>query len=52
MREGHLRILASPDQFELAKKLSGDDRPLRRRDPVDLLRMALPWTVSPAGQTG
>lgn len=45
VREGRLRTLASPDDLELAKKQGGDGRPLRRRDPADLLRMALPWIV-------
>lgn len=45
IREGRLRMLASPDDLELAKKPGGHGRPLRRRDPADLLRMALPWVV-------
>jgi uncharacterized protein len=43
MREGRLRMLASPDDLELTRKPGGDGRPLRRRDPADLLRLALPW---------
>ncbi len=49
MREGRLRMLRSPDDLELAKKPGGDGRPLRRRDPADLLQMALPWIEPDAG---
>jgi len=47
VREGRLRTLTSPDELEPAKKPGGDGRPLHRRDPAGLLRMALPWIVSP-----
>jgi hypothetical protein len=49
IREGRLRTLVSPDELEPAKKSGGDGRPLHRRDPADLLRMALPWILSPQG---
>lgn len=43
MREGRLRTLAGPEDLVIAKKPGGGGRPLVRRDPAELLRMALPW---------
>jgi uncharacterized protein len=41
-REGRLRLLRDPGEIVLVKK-RGDGRPVRERDPEDLLRLALPW---------
>jgi hypothetical protein len=41
MRDGRLRELRSPDDLVIAKQPPRDGRPLHRRDPGDLLRMAL-----------
>jgi len=43
MREGRLRLLHDPDEIELAKKPEGAWRDRVRRDPRDLLRLALPY---------
>jgi predicted glycosyltransferase len=42
-REGRLRFLSDPDQLEIAKKSSATGERRARRDPADLLRLALPW---------
>jgi predicted glycosyltransferase len=41
--EGRLRPLKDPDEVELVKKASGSYERRTRRDPRDLLRLALPW---------
>ena len=41
MRDGRLRDLRSPDDLVIEKQPPRDGRPLHRRDPGDLLRMAL-----------
>jgi predicted glycosyltransferase len=41
-REGRLRFLQDPEEVELEKKPAGDVR-RARRDPNELLRLALPW---------
>jgi uncharacterized protein len=47
MREGRLRFLDDPDEIEVVKKRPEAWRRRVRRDPAELLRLALPW-VSPA----
>jgi hypothetical protein len=42
-REGKLRFLTDPTEVELVKKPPGLERERVRRDPADLLRLALPW---------
>jgi predicted glycosyltransferase len=41
-RHGRLSLLRDPDEVELVKK-PGDGRPVRERDPAELLSLALPW---------
>jgi uncharacterized protein len=41
--EGRLRFLRDPDEIELARKPPGAWRDRVRRDPRDLLELALPW---------
>ena len=41
--EGRLRFLADPADLEIRKKPEGAWRDRVRRDPADLLRLALPW---------
>jgi hypothetical protein len=36
-------MLRDPEDLVIAKKPDGGGRPLVRRDPADLLAMALPW---------
>jgi uncharacterized protein len=43
IREGRLRLLEDPAEINLEKKAPGALRDRRRRDPADLLRLALPW---------
>ncbi len=42
-RDGRLRFLADPAELEIEKKLPGGWRERVRREPSDLLRLALPW---------
>jgi uncharacterized protein len=44
VREGRLRLLRDPAEIEPAKKPPDSWRNRVRRDPRDLLRLALPWT--------
>jgi hypothetical protein len=41
--EGRLRFLTDPAQLEIRKKPPGAWRDRVRRDPADLLALALPW---------
>jgi predicted glycosyltransferase len=41
-REGRLRVLSDPEELEIEKKASSAER-RARRDPEELLRLALPW---------
>ena len=41
--EGRLRVLRDPGEIALAKKPAGRERERVRRDPRELLRLALPW---------
>jgi len=41
--EGRLRILEDPGQLTVERKPPGIDAKRIRRDPADLLRLALPW---------
>ena len=43
VREGRLRLLHDPSEIELAKKPEGTWRKRVRRDPRELLRLALPY---------
>jgi len=42
-RQGRLRLLRDPDEIEIARKPPGAWRERTRRNPSDLLRLALPW---------
>ncbi len=42
-REGRLRFLADPAELEIEKKPPDGWRARVRRNPADLLRLALPW---------
>jgi predicted glycosyltransferase len=42
-REGRLRFLSDPDELELVKKPADATATRTRRDPAELLRLALPW---------
>jgi len=42
-REGRLRFLADPAELEIEKKPPGAWRERIRRNPAELLRLALPW---------
>ena len=42
-REGRLRFLADPAELEIEKKPPGRWRERIRRNPAELLRLALPW---------
>ena len=42
-REGRLRFLRDPDELEVVKKPADGWRKRVRRDPAELLRLALPW---------
>jgi predicted glycosyltransferase len=46
VREGRLRFLEDPEEIEVVKKAPDAWRRRVRRDPAELLRLALPW-VSP-----
>ena len=48
-REGRLRFLHDPEEVELAKKAADPGAPAARRDPADLLRLALPWLSGGSG---
>ena len=43
VREGRLRLLHDPDAIEVRKKPRQGWRDRTRRDPAELLRLALPW---------
>ncbi len=43
VREGRLRFLRDPSEVDLVKKPAGAWRDRVRRDPSDLLALALPW---------
>jgi predicted glycosyltransferase len=43
VREGRLRLLHDPDEIEVARKPEGAWRDRVRRDPRELLRLALPY---------
>jgi uncharacterized protein len=43
IREGRLRLLGDPGEIELERKPRGSERERVRRDPAELLRLALPW---------
>ena len=45
-REGRLRFLGDPREIEVRKKPADAWRNRVRRDPSDLLRLALPWTFA------
>ena len=42
VREGRLRLLRTPDEIEIRKKAPGGWRDRVRRDPAELLSLALP----------
>ncbi len=42
-QEGRLRLLGDPSELEIRKKPPADRHARVRRDPRDLLRLALPW---------
>jgi predicted glycosyltransferase len=42
-REGRLRFLRDPEEIDIVKKPGDGWRTRTRRDPRDLLRLALPW---------
>jgi uncharacterized protein len=44
MSEGRLRSLRDPSEVQLVKKTPGAHSKRTRRDPAELLRLALPWT--------
>jgi predicted glycosyltransferase len=44
--EGRIRFLTDPEQLVLEK--ASERSPAARRDPAELLRLALPWVVSGA----
>jgi predicted glycosyltransferase len=44
--EGRLRLLRDPEEIAVRKK-EGSGEPAIRRDPGDLLDLALPWTAQP-----
>ena len=46
--EGRLRLLRDPDEIELRRKPADAAAARVRRDPADLLALALPWTLSGA----
>ena len=43
IREGRLRVLRDPGELELERKPAGAWMARTRRDPAELLRLALPW---------
>jgi predicted glycosyltransferase len=43
IEEGRLRMLSDPDELRLERKPTGAWRARVRRDPADLLALALPW---------
>jgi predicted glycosyltransferase len=46
LREGRLRVLRDPAQIRLEEKSSGATRARRRRDPSELLRLAVPGAAA------
>lgn len=48
IREGRLRLLRDPAEIKLEKKAPGAFAGRRRRDPAELLRLAIPWIREPA----
>lgn len=46
-REGRLRFLRDPDELSPVKKPEGLWSSRTRRDPAELLRLALPWLTEP-----
>jgi uncharacterized protein len=48
IREGRLHLLRDPAEVRLEKKASGALGARRRRDPAELLGLALPWLRGPA----
>ena len=49
VREGRLRLLRDPEAIDVRKKPAATWRNRVRRDPRDLLRLALPWVAGPTG---
>ena len=47
-REGRLRFLKDPGQLTVERKPPGAYENRVRRDPADLLRLALPWLAGAA----
>ena len=47
-REGRLRFLSDPAELVVEPKPPGAVERRRRRDPADLLRLALPWLAESA----
>ena len=47
-QEGRLRFLRGPGDLVLEPKPAGAYEQRVRRDPADLLRLALPWVAEPA----
>ena len=50
VREGRLRLLRDPDDVEVRKKPPGSWRERTRRNPRELLRLALPWLEQRKGR--
>jgi len=48
IREGRLHLLRDPAEIRLEKKASGSLDARRRRDPAELLALALPWSPGAA----
>jgi uncharacterized protein len=49
IRQGRLRVLRDLDQIEVEKQAPDAYANRTRRDPADLLRLALPWIPASAG---
>jgi hypothetical protein len=49
VREERLHLLDDPAEIEVAKKGADGYASRVRRDPRDLLRLALPWVEGPSG---
>jgi predicted glycosyltransferase len=49
VRDGRMRLLGDPDEIEVEKKPAGAWRQRTRRDPGELLRLALPGAARPVG---
>ena len=43
VRQGRLRVLRAPEEIVVTRKPAGAASDRQRRDPVELLRLALPW---------